>query len=550
MKRLLILAFLSTMVACSPDPDGGPDAGMQDSGMEASGPTYHRDIRPLIDANCIGCHDPGGIGPFELNTYESVSGTADVALAAIENGTMPPWQPDPACREMANERLLAPEDVETFREWVDNGKPEGDEASYEPPESMTIEDLGEPDIAAKPSGPFTPTVENGDDYRCFVLDAEFEEDTFVTALNVDPGNRSLVHHSNMFVINSTSVPTVEALEAEHEEPGYPCFGDAGVSTVNLISAWVPGMEAIQLPENHAVKIPAGSRIVMQTHYNSVYADLAEVSQVFQMWTTDTAPEKVVRAMPLANLNFTVPPGESESVHKMNIRNLGEEPWEIMGAAAHLHLLATEIKVEVLRDQENACLLDIPKWDFDWQQAYFYEDDAWATVQPGETVQLTCTFDNSPENQPVVDGQKVQPREVTWGGETFDEMCLAFLVVAEDYEETPEDAELCDEFKVCRDECDDPFGIGCVFNCAVEENSCGECLVFAAQDCAQRHCPDELREAAPCLFTCAQGAQAGGDIDQCLRDECPTERDDLEVCMRPALESGLCNEDLRACNVEL
>ena len=124
-----------------------------------------------------------------------------------------------------------------------------------------------------------------------------------------------------------------------------------------------------------------------------------------------------------------------------------------------------------------------------------------------------------------------------------------MIVAEPYEE-PGGGDLCDEFRTCRNGCDDPFGIGCVFNCAVEEITCGECLVFAAQDCGARHCPNELRAASPCLLQCAQGAQAGGDVDQCLRDTCPDERDELAGCMRPALETGLCNEDLRECNVEL
>jgi hypothetical protein len=169
--------------------------------------------------------------------------------------------------------------------------------------------------------------------------------------------------------------------------------------------------------------------------------------------------------------------------------------------------------------------------------------------PGENVRLTCTFDNSPQNQPIIDGERVEPQEVRWGGETFDEMCIAFMIIAEPYSPPPE-GDLCDPFKTCRVDCDDQYSVGCVFNCAVEEITCGECLVFAAQDCAARHCPQELRDSAGCLLQCAQGAQAGGDIDQCLIDTCPEDRDALETCMRPALETGLCNEDLRACNVEL
>lgn len=562
MKRHHLVMFTLFLAACSGPTQSDPTPNNAMANNEAMSnnqtnnqttgdgtPTYHGAIRSLIERNCIGCHDPGGIGPYELDTYESVAGVAELSLSAIENDVMPPWKPDPACRDFKNARILSDADREAFADWVAGGKPEGDPSEYVDP-NIQHADLGEPDIVARPSGPFTPTVESGDEYRCFLLDAEFDKDTYVTKLNVNPGNRSLVHHSNMFLASAAHVATVEALEAANPGAGYPCFGDTGINTVNLIGAWVPGMEPIELPEGYAVRIPAGSRILMQTHFNSVYADLAEVSQEFQMWTRDTPPDKVVRAMPLANLNFVVPPGERESSQVMNIRYLGDEPLEVFGTAAHAHLLATQVKLEVLRPGgDRECLLDIPDWDFNWQQAYFYDESSWATVNPGDNVRLTCVFDNSPENQPQVDGMKITPREVKWGGETFDEMCVAFMIVAEDYKE-PTNGDLCSEFKTCRETCDDPYSVGCVFNCAVEERNCGECLVFGAQDCGARHCPDELREASPCLLQCAQGAQAGGDIDQCLIDNCPDEREALETCMKPALETGLCNEDLRACNVEL
>lgn len=566
MTRLSGALLVLLLAACSAEPDGpqrndndasnnGPNNGSNNEStnnspnVSSAEITYHGEIRAIVERNCIRCHDPGGIGPFELDSYQSLSAVAELSLNAIENGAMPPWQPDPDCRDIKDDRIMSAAERATFAAWVDDGKPEGDPADYAAP---TIEraELGEPNIRARPSAPFAPTIERGDEYRCFVLDAEFPVDTYVTKLNVDPGNRSLVHHSNMFIASPAHVPTVEALEAQSPEAGYPCFGDAGITTVNLIGAWVPGMEPIQLPEDSAVRVPAGSKIVMQTHFNSLYTDLAEVSQEFQLWTRDTPPSKIVRAMPLANLNFEVPAGESNSVHEMNIRYLGDEPLQVLGSAAHLHLLASEVKLEILRAGEDTqCVLDIPDWDFAWQQAYFFEEDSWGTVNPGDNIRLTCTFDNSPANQPLIDGERAMPRDVTWGGETFDEMCIAFMIIAEDYEE-PTNGDLCDEFKTCRETCDDQFSVGCVFNCAVEEITCGECLVFAAQDCGARHCPNELRAASPCLLQCAQGAQAGGDIDQCLIDSCPEERDALEVCMRPALETGLCNEDLRGCNVEL
>ena len=562
MLRLSPFVAALLLIACNapnqrlpvPPPDAGQDTATPDtSGFEGdipeeSGPTYHSDVRAIVERNCVRCHDPGGIGPFELDTFESLSAVADVALHAIESGKMPPWLPDPACRDFADERLMSDADKATFRAWVEAGKPEGEPSEYVEPDIVRVE-LGEPDVRARPYGAFRPTVERGDQYRCFLLEREFPEETFVTAINVDPGNRSLVHHSNIFLVNPTNAARAQEIEDRDAEAGYSCFGDAGVSTLNMIGAWVPGMEPIVLPGDRAIRIPAGSRIVMQTHFNSLYAELDDVLQEVQLWTRDTPPEKVVRAMPFANLSFVIPPGEPESTHVINVKNLSDEPWEVFGTAAHLHMLAKQVKLERIRaGGESECLLDIPDWDFAWQQAYFYEQQEWTQVDPGEVVRLTCTFDNSPENQPVVDGVQRTPQEVEWGGGTFDEMCIAFLIVAEDYEPLPEGA-LCDPFKACRAECDDPFSVGCVFNCASVELDCGECLLFGAQRCAERHCRSELQAASPCLLTCAQGAQGGGNIDDCLLADCPEERNALETCLRPVIETGLCNDDIANCNVE-
>lgn len=558
-NHLLLAAFLAFAAACS-DADTGngavepnnqiADAGARDA-SEPTGPvTYHEHVRPLVEENCVGCHDSGGIGPFELDNYEGLSTYASLALMSIEAGTMPPWSPDPDCRDIEDARLLSAEEIQLFRDWIEDGKLEGEAADYVAPDVEVVE-LGPPDIAAKPSAPFEPTVMGGDEYRCFLLDAQFEEDTFVTGIDVDPGNRGVVHHANMFLVNPTNAARVEALEAEDAQSGYRCFGDPGVATINLIGAWVPGVQPIQLPADTAVRIPAGSRIIMQTHFNTVYAEPEPVLSIFNLWTTDQVPSRVVRAMPFANLNFEVPAGEASSVHTEEFKNLSDKSWTVFGSAAHLHLLATKVKVEIVRaDGGEECVLDIPKWDFDWQQAYFFEQDDWLEVHPGDKVRLTCEFDNSPENQPIIDGEQQAPQDLSWGGGTFDEMCLNFLVVAEEYDpSTVPMGELCEPFAMCRDECDDPYGVGCIFNCAAIELDCGECLLSGAQRCAQRYCPDELRASIPCLLNCAQGAQAGGDIDACLREKCPAERDDLEVCIRPRIEGGFCNADLDACNVE-
>lgn len=357
-----------------------------------------------------------------------------------------------------------------------------------------------------------------------MLDQAFDQDTFVTGTNVVPGNDQIVHHANLFLINESYVEQVEAIQAADPDAGYECFGDAGINQTAIIGAWVPGAQPIFTPEDAAIVIPEGARLVLQVHYNTLYTNPSPVDSSVELYTRGDPPARRARALPLANITFEVPAGVKESVHELVVRSSSDRDWEIIGTAPHLHLLAKSVSVEVLRkddEEEDVCLIDIPEWDFNWQQEYRFRDDEWVRVRPGDRVKLTCVFDNSPENQPVVGGQRQTPQPVGWGGKTHDEMCLNFLVALEDYAPTVAQGPLCSEFKTCRDQCQDPFSVGCIFHCATVEYNCGECLLFGAQDCASTYCRSELRPTIPCLLTCAQGAQAGGDIDSCLRTECPT-----------------------------
>ena len=73
------------------------------------------------------------------------------------------------------------------------------------------------------------------------------------------------------------------------------------------------------------------------------------------------------------------------------------------------------------------LLHIPAWDFHWQDVYYLVHPL--RIGPGDTIRVSCTFDNSRSAQPVVGGRQLAPRYVLWGEGTTDEMCLGMLSVA-------------------------------------------------------------------------------------------------------------------------
>src|SRR5207253_10065575 len=81
-------------------------------GTAASGPTYNRDVAPILDAKCASCHRLGGIAPFSLTTAAEARAHAAGIVRMTSAGLMPPWMPgDDSAAIIGRDvrRLTAPE---------------------------------------------------------------------------------------------------------------------------------------------------------------------------------------------------------------------------------------------------------------------------------------------------------------------------------------------------------------------------------------------------------------------------------------------------------
>ena len=118
-NTMIVLLMSATMLSgCGEDTNDEPSAatGEEMSSMETTGTTsaltYHRDIAPMMEENCNSCHSEGGIAPFALSTHAEVSALAQASLTSMETRSMPPWLPDPDCRELHNPRIMSPEAID------------------------------------------------------------------------------------------------------------------------------------------------------------------------------------------------------------------------------------------------------------------------------------------------------------------------------------------------------------------------------------------------------------------------------------------------------
>lgn len=408
--------------------------------------TYERDVRPIFEARCVGCHVSGGIAPFALTTYESAFEMRSAIRSAVTARRMPPYLAGPGCNTYENDPRLTDAQIATVNDWVSLGAPKGRSAgtSATPQQLPTLPRVDH--RLAMPAA-YTP-ARTPDDYHCFVLDWPATTDSYVIGFQVSPGNARVVHHVIAYIIGPSDVARVQQLDAAEPGPGYTCFGGSGIDTnQNWLGSWAPGGMAVTYPTDTGLLVKAGSKIVMQVHYNTNAAPAGERSDLTTLQVA-TAASVAKRAylMPWTNPTWLsgqmpIPAGSAATTHSfqrdptsllgyITQQQLPAGAFRVHAASLHEHLLGRKGRVEIVRGGGAAptCLLDIPRWDFHWQRSYRL---ATPTVfNPGDQLKVTCEWDNSAANQPVLDGAQQAPRDVNWGEGTGDEMCLGLVYISE------------------------------------------------------------------------------------------------------------------------
>ena len=213
----------------------------------SSAVTYHRDVLPILQNHCQSCHRPGEVGPFSLMTYKQASNWADDIKTYTQKHQMPPWKPvtGPAFRD---DRKMSDKDVATLAAWVEGGTPEGDAKDAPAPREFTQGwQLGKPDLVLTVPDEFQLGASGRDVFRVFVLPTALTEDKLVTAIEVRPGNKRIVHHALTFLDNAGRGRELEKKEKEREKkadeedrgPGYSVQMGVGFTPSGGMGGWAP-----------------------------------------------------------------------------------------------------------------------------------------------------------------------------------------------------------------------------------------------------------------------------------------------------------------------
>jgi len=379
--------------------------------------TWHGDVAKIAYDRCVSCHQEGQIAPFSMETYEDASPWADLIAEQVSSRAMPPFAVDNGghCEQFTDAAWLSDTEIALFESWALDGGAEGKapKSEYELP---VVERLGEIDLSLDIGLDYTPT-QTPDDYRCFIVDPELTEDQFLTRYEVEPGNAETVHHVILYTLDTAeSEDLALGLEEVDGEPGYTCFGSSVVPDSRPIAAWAPGTPVTAFPEGTGVRLIAGRKLVLQVHYNTSTSSGPDRTQM-HLDLEESVPSEALVFM-FADISMELEPGRSDVVapFEFDLAGLGLPLGAyVRGVFPHMHLRGRTMKLEVVREQGTECLADVPAWDFNWQQLFFYERSVYLFTH--DTLRLTCTFDTSGDSDPV-----------SWGDGTGDEMCLIGLFV--------------------------------------------------------------------------------------------------------------------------
>ena len=400
---LLLLACAGEGEVVSPEPDA---------------PTWHADVRPVVESACVTCHSEGGAGGFPLDDYAVVAGMAEQVADSVVDRRMPPWLAGPGCNDYQYDISLSDEEIATIAAWAEAGAPEGDpEASVkgDPPEWRSLDRV---DLTLELPG-YVPE-ESPDDYRCFVIEWP-EQGQYVTGYDIRPENAELVHHVVLFLADAELLEDFEARDAEDEGPGYTCYGGPGVvssSSADWLGAWAPGAVSGGFPEGTGIWVGAGDVIVAQIHFNTATSEPAEDLVEIDLRVEDDVPDPALIqpwADPgwLDSSEMEIPAGSTDTRHSFGFTIPEAWAFRIHSASVHMHTLGVTGRIWAEHaDGAEECVLDVPRWDFDWQRSYLLEEPV--EIPGGTTLHLECSWDNPTDE------------DVYWGDGTGDEMCLGTM----------------------------------------------------------------------------------------------------------------------------
>ena len=437
-------------------------AGQESSPAAQSEITYVKDVAPILQKHCVSCHRPNDIAPMSLMAYDEVLPFARMMRESVVQRKMPPWHADPAFGEFTNDARLTDEEIAIIDAWVKNGTKKGEpKASSSDPAATGSGWHIKPDVIFTiPEFEVPKTAQ--DDYEYIYVPTNFTEDKWIQAAEVVPGDRRVVHHATVSVIDKSEVAKHLEQHAKtdngedkyhyrtgkvlHLRPDAPVIDDGcaapdgggvpGESSgyLNIVPAiYLPGHLAETRPPGYALRIPAGSYLQFQVHYSNHHGlDLKDRTSIGLVFARETVQHEIGQ-YEIWNNMFQIPSNDDN--HRVTSCFTLPKDVIVVAYTAHMHFRGKNMLTKAIYpDGHEEVLLYVPHYDFRWQETYFLKKQF--VLPKGTKLMTVAYFDNSKNNFQNPDPSKT----IRWG-EPSDEEMMGFWLQFADPQNVGEKASL-------------------------------------------------------------------------------------------------------------
>ena len=367
--------------------------------------TYHGQASRILQRNCVTCHRDGGVAPFALDSYKNAENFKAMIKQVVENGTMPPWYAAEGHGPWQNDRTLTKQDKADLVAWIAAGCPEGDPKLAPAPLKFHSKwAIGEPDAVFEIPREVPVKATGQMAYIHLRVDTDFAEDKWIESMEIQPTDRAVVHHVLVFVIENNRINGKSLFNLD-ESTGF-------------FMGYVPGTDSVKFAEGQAKRLPKGAALMFQLHYTpngKATSDRTKLAVKF----AKQPPKHELQVYGIVNRTFAIPPGDPAFTDSNTIT----VPRDVLVTALmpHMHVRGKAFKFEATYpDGKKEVLLDVPRYDFNWQITYRYATPK--LLPAGTKVTAYGTFDNSADNPANPDPTKT----VRWGLQTTEEMLLGYI----------------------------------------------------------------------------------------------------------------------------
>jgi hypothetical protein len=459
MARFLVFVLLTAMAVL------GAETPPSSVSPDQAPVTFNKDVLPVLQRNCQSCHRPDGIAPMSFLTYSGTRPWAKAIKAKVLNREMPPWFADSNYAKLRNAPRLTQADIDTLVAWADTGSAEGGSVDR-PSDVHWVEGWRiQPDVVVSMEEPYRVRARGAGEIQQFVVPNPFKEDTWVTSIEIRPGDPSVVHHVIVQIPEqiqrvprivfapkdcdkcAQQAPPVKnavltaAVDAFANRQGFSSYSDTlarleerrtgrGAFTT-MEAVYAPGTSPLDFRYTDSAKlIRAGKPIRIEVHYTPNGKETTDLTKV-GFTIAKTAPHRRFVLMApehLVDSRKPIPAGDSNWETKGELTF--EQDAELAWFMPHMHLRGKDMTFRLVYPDGRQETVLSAKFNFNWQLGYELAKPI--KVTKGTRMIVTAHHDNSANNP----SNPTPNLPVKWGEMTSQEMMLPWFGVIVDHDAQP------------------------------------------------------------------------------------------------------------------